>query len=787
MDVIFNAHCPFCEIILAVKQPETPLGSQPWVSRVRAVFSDDDSCTSIGLTGVGLMESRYTLVAPLNGISGPPGTPRRFDFSQYQYRWIYPFHDCCWRILLERLGKGRDRRHIANSLFRQFRCVPIQDGSRFYPYSPAYVDPCAMSVDGLERSIISDWKIHCDVGPPTATSGRASLCNLPLELLHEVVSYLPYSQVRELQRVCRNLAQILARENLPQMFWRGRFLLSFEHDFIFPDLKSKRDWYRLYLGTEFELRNGSSPLVNRKRIRGLIEPIAELMDVEEIASPAGRDCLQYMSGRPLVPPIILSAPPPASDPGTPYTYIYSADRDALYYRIQPLPVQENAHVDISSVKFGNETYTSGLSFPSGLCDLGFCYQRTRKQVKIPRFTNIESIQVVFSPGGLVGLQFHFSDYTSSPWIGKHHGEGTAYGILDIKYPHETRLIMGLDVINIDFGGPGGILLKALTKLVVHMAIGPLPVVGVDFSYADSTVKHFGHRGQNQLTFYVNGPAGERITKIVVVLDVRWTGMSGFEIWTNYGRHASFIPIPSRLKNLGCSTLEVPEAHILTGFAAIVRSRSFAGLAIQTQPDFGDSNDPRCIPDFRKEYLFTDNILSDDTCTNGICDYETYASLRGVRKITVSVRTPRHISGLQIDYYHEQHPPAVVGQWMEKCDAFEISPNEKIRRLDVWLTRPQTYGLARAWYQGNITAIRIVTSLGRVKNFNPSGSDSPEPGENMQIVRSAESGEIAAVSWILNSCHDRIKVYVSTDEIGCAWESRTDRRFVQHPIMVDRVG
>ena len=56
-------------------------------------------------------------------------------------------------------------------------------------------------------------------------------------------------------------------------------------DFLFPDLEQSRDWFRLYRGTLSILQaKDQSPeqlsLLNRKRIRELLEPIASVVEAD---------------------------------------------------------------------------------------------------------------------------------------------------------------------------------------------------------------------------------------------------------------------------------------------------------------------------------------------------------------------------------------------------------------------------------------------------------------------------------------------------------------------------
>lgn len=102
------------------------------------------------------------------------------------------------------------------------------------------------------------------------------------ELKYEIFSYLSFDELLNMRLVCRNLALLATVDTLPQLYWRSRFLLGQEADFLFPRLTDKWDWSRSFFWTRASLRARLLPLVNRKRIRQLLEPIAALVDQEAV-------------------------------------------------------------------------------------------------------------------------------------------------------------------------------------------------------------------------------------------------------------------------------------------------------------------------------------------------------------------------------------------------------------------------------------------------------------------------------------------------------------------------
>jgi hypothetical protein len=84
------------------------------------------------------------------------------------------------------------------------------------------------------------------------------------------------------------------------------------------------------------------------------------------------------------------------------------------------------------------------------------------------------------------------------------------------------------LIDIDFGGLRGILLASLTRIVVHMASDECPIIGMEFFYPDRGIQ-FGHRGESEISFLIDGPGGERITGIAIAIDDPDLGIRGLQV------------------------------------------------------------------------------------------------------------------------------------------------------------------------------------------------------------------------------------------------------------------
>ncbi|KAF3015672.1 hypothetical protein E8E15_000412 [Penicillium rubens] len=220
------------------------------------------------------------------------------------------------------------------------------------------------------------------------------------------------------------------------------------------------------------------------------------------------------------------------------------------------------------------------------------------------------------------------------------------------------------------------------------------------------------------------------------------------VLTNYGRSATFAPLRSRLY-ASVELLPIfPPGNTITGFVALesANKHRFIRVGIQSQqcgeqPMIPDVVNHEChqIPDDQLRYdeKFTHFI---DSSKPG--NYQTYASLKNVRKIQASMgirgrsRSSNRISGLKLEYY--DHPsPSIVGQWMNELDdGFELSPDEKVQSLTIWLT-----------------PMGVVT-------FHSPGFHSLPPQKLQHQYQSDTGEELTAISWILNVSSDSVRAVIS---------------------------
>lgn len=509
-----NIYCPICGIILQYNDFENPIPSthqRPWFAEVRAVYQTEVRPCHPSLTGVGFLDSRNTLLAPLDTGLSYRDTEALEVITLLKNPggcWGYGFHNSCWKLLLARLPHIKEH-DILESIFSLLFTTPCPDFSSFSfnhnyggaaethkPYgrpqpidlgSPLYADPCAIpSLTALESftssrvSSIPRKQKTAQLDPLKSASGLGRLLGrLPAEIIYEILSYLSLVEVASLRLVCRGLALVAECDNLPQSFWKSRFMLGHEQDYLLPNLAVTRDWSQVFYSTQSCFKNGNKSLANRLRIRRLLEAIAVLVELNttQARNPFGL-------------PISLVGPgeeqqwrlDDSSGEYLPVTFesirLFTgqiAPRDhadqlthgcrAQQYRISSFAFQvpgefcrENiTQFKVSTVCIGDQCYISGIRYSclegcSSLvnfpCELGLRAPSREIHINIPPRATLKSVEVAFRASGLVGIRFVFAGhgYGSSKWVGQCEGQDIAHGILQLpKGKREYYFVAGLDV------------------------------------------------------------------------------------------------------------------------------------------------------------------------------------------------------------------------------------------------------------------------------------------------------------------------------------------------------
>ncbi|KAL2857600.1 hypothetical protein BJX68DRAFT_263163 [Aspergillus pseudodeflectus] len=300
--------------------------------------------------------------------------------------------------------------------------------------------------------------------------------------------------------------------------------------------------------------------------------------------------------------------------------------------------------------------------------------------------------------------------------------------------------------NMDFGGPGGSLLSSLTRLVFRMEFA-IPFVGVECHYHDQPPRIFGDTSPTacELSFLVDGAAGERITKLDLL--ARRKSISGIQLSTNHGRTMPFATIQDLGPSETTALPNIPDGEVITGFIASrpeggLNPSGYAYIGLQTQQPHQPLPSPtttlyRPIPVPAEEAARRTSHLGQRTPISGVTDYtfHTWAPLTNIRRITASAgiqgrsRSERDISGLMFEYYDDT-PSVIVGQWFvpQPHTAVDIEPGERVGEVNVW-TRREDRPLP-GWYSSRplvtITGIRIYvqasTGSSRTLAFAAPGID-----------------------------------------------------------------
>ncbi|EHA18623.1 hypothetical protein ASPNIDRAFT_129458, partial [Aspergillus niger ATCC 1015] len=539
-----NVYCPFCGVILLPDPYWDDPGARPWYAQVRGIYSTNPAVGHIKATGVGIVRGRKTLHAPLDsnqvyGDVAPDDLDEWRLCEQSDSQWCFGFHESCWKLLILRLQHGRVESPsltdvaIAEMVFYQLCCTPCLEGSIFH-FGHDYA--------GAAQT----HRIRGRIPPMDLGSHR----------------YADPSVLADISM-------------LPQSYWRSRFLLGQEADFVFPCLSETQDWFKLFFATRASLKAATPPLVNRKRIRDLLEPMASLVDLDSIFrhGPGGLDYF------------------PAPMRGNDFTL-----------------------VDIEA----GPQLAKVLGYFSG----------TETCIDVPKNLFIKAFRVAFCAEGLMGIQLQYGNSASSCWLGDSHGPGMAQGTLQIpKRPSQYHLLADLDRFKI-----------------------------VSLGLTESTDAHQGslHRSPS---------------------DVKDSLRAHSQLWA---------PHAPMYEGLFVSLLLPPEPP--RAFEPL-SNMDFGGpggryLMSLTRLDFHVTSYPHPLIGMGYHY-------ADGNTNPG--NYQTYASLKGIRRIQASAgisgwsRPPNGICGLKLEYYN--HPsPAIVGQWMNELkDGFDISPDEELQSVTVWIT------------------------------------------------------------------------------------------------------
>ncbi|KGO47924.1 hypothetical protein PEXP_037990 [Penicillium expansum] len=588
------------------------------------------------------------------------------------------------------LAVYRGNREFASLLLSRGANPDIKDVDGFSPWIEACISNKNSVKDLLLDFIFAEHNGNCDLVPSPDSMAKQMRENpkrpkhyifgrLLLELKFEIFSYLSFDELLNFRLVCRDLALLATVDILPRSYWRSRFLLGQEADFLFLDITDTLDWYLIFFGTRASLAAGTLPLINRKRIWQLLEPIAALVGLEAV----------HKNG--------------------PYGSVaHPAQRQSGYYQvIDDESAEKSSRLIEVAGFFSGQLASVGTDSPLGKgCRV--IYHRTQSLVppsqqyrqrieKSNRYcllVGLDRYKIVSL--GLGEVTNHLEDPKSpsqdlmdSSRVQSHlwtpHPPRHEDLRISILLPSQSSGAFE-PLTNIDFGGPRGLLL-ASSRLTFHMASDPHLFIGIEISYSDGRSILFGSSGGCGISFFIDGSNGERINRIGMLPNIRRShpepSLGGLQVFPTSFLVAEFIPIS-------------PPSNTITGLVAVEMATPprFERVGIQSQQCGKQPKIPN-IPDCESHQIPHDQLQYDEKFSHFINsinpgNYQTYASLKNVRKIQVCTgiegrsRSRSRISGLKLEYYN--HPsPGIVGQWMHKLDdGFELSQGEDIQSLTIWL-------------------------------------------------------------------------------------------------------
>ncbi|KAL4802581.1 hypothetical protein BDV18DRAFT_163983 [Aspergillus unguis] len=845
-----------------------------WFSEVRVLSSVANDLDQPVLSGVGVPGSFGQVHAPADSKLSYLVTRDLWHFDVNVplegSRAVYCFHAACWTLLCRRLSPsvpvsaiaaavvhllysasametGYDlglEYEITSTMLASLKLPSFDFDSR----AIAAADPFDISLPGvrpLRRETVSVRSFSPSVTPTQGIDG------LPCELLHAIMSYIPFRDIASLRTVSKAL--LAAVDTLPQSYWRSRFIPGNEAGFVDADLAT-HDWSKLFFAIRRHLKAGAPGRVNRWRICNSLEPIATLIEqrLHIQNTPDGTPVLPDANPNPRGHSRAL---PTTFDVdsrgfrGPRYLHYVSSfsGQEADYsrqvwrlgfriphYRVVAFESFVVNSITINTVCIGSREYISGISLGfDGIeaADVGF--PGSKHVLNVPSDSCLHAIHVSFRPEGLTGIRFDF-DGTSSPWFGQND---TCQGILRVPQGiGKCGLLLGLDhfkilslgfvefttgpvfprpppqsppslnpelylwtpnplregavfgallpsgnnamsgayspLYNIDFGGGSGELLDSLTRVVFYVDRSP-PFNGVEFLYADGSVKIYGERRGCEISFLIDGPAGERIERVLVLQrsQTYCPACYGIKLITNYGGCLTVASIKDQQDAERISLPPVPDGHIITGFVTSPQSETgspFSRIALQSQPNHALTQ-PRTL--LRNPSNFPDQHIQHTKAQQRDDDmYHTLAPLEKLSRITASVgrqgqnrpRPEACISGLKLEY-RDGRTPLILGQWLNEHKSFNLSASstESIRHVSVTWWYETRGGGMRPIYRV-ISRIWFETTEGRDFVFCAPGSEwqsgreRPSSDGLFEIYQSHPGNPLVAIAWELNSTRDFVE-------------------------------
>lgn len=228
-------------------------------------------------------------------------------------------------------------------------------------------------------------------------------------------------------------------------------MLGYEQDFVFADTRVNRDWMRVFYGTRRLLRFKNGSLVNRKRIRNIMEPMAAVAVLESRTpkevfgtpiSPADSELRKFELSSTEASDGLMSTftaikcfTGQTSSHGTPLETGCHVEQYRGHHLLSRCS-ESGGSITIFMVRLAYGDFIAGMSYTESqsskhfsASQIGHCFFPWQKTVEVPVSGRIDTLKVAFRPEGLVGIKLRFSHGDSSPWVGQHNVDGAAYGAI----------------------------------------------------------------------------------------------------------------------------------------------------------------------------------------------------------------------------------------------------------------------------------------------------------------------------------------------------------------------
>ncbi|KAJ0425254.1 hypothetical protein BJY00DRAFT_204588 [Aspergillus carlsbadensis] len=359
-----------------------------------------------------------------------------------------------------------------------------------------------------------------------------------------------------------------------------------------------------------------------------------------------------------------------------------------------------------------------------------------------------------------------------------------------SYPRETVSLVpmpelessGFDpILNVDFGGPNGERLPRLTRIVARMLGRADPIVGLTFYFCDHTSDHFGRHGSMEVSSFIDGPGGERISSVIVETSTADCRVLSLLMHTNRGNALIFAhnemldsdvtevrprfcdkPNPFIVAREDCvEGFQAPVGQQITGFTAILEAEhgSFKTFGLQCEKGemppatlINGAAHPSSVSVAARLSAPIGSYLIQEK-SNG-CRAYTSASLRSVKSIgfssghASSPRLPSEVSGLWFEYY--ESCPSIVGQWLSEGTTRSLEEDERIAGISIWLSNSRM-SFSEKYYTGRVVRVSISTSLRTVSYPD----EEPLPAEGYTVMRFEENRleELSSLVWVFNNAWD----------------------------------